>query len=371
MVKEKNRNVLHIASYAAVYRGNFIESLEALTKKLCEHNIETEYMLPQTAKELDWVKALMGEGRKIDFMSGDILKDAAKIGAIIRENNIGIVHTHFISMKQYMAVYFGCLGTKAKIFMHFHNHSQEAFGIKDFLRKRLYGKCVMVACSKSVYDILNRDYPNNKKYRVDNCVFFDRLGDVRTIDRKEYSIAEDSKICLIFGFDFYRKGVDLAIEAIDKLNRDKKEKIELLISLSKNFEKVQEEIVKILGEMPSWVHIIRARNDIASLYELCDVFLSPSREEGLCYSAVEAEYCSCSVVISDIPSQGDLILPMAVHADADNVESLREGIKTALDRKTEKISSMDKIRETLKDVYNIENWSSGLIRAYEEVLGID
>ena len=53
-----------------------------------------------------------------------------------------------------------------------------------------------------------------------------------TITNEEYGVEEGNRVFLIFGFDYYRKGVDLAVEALQKL-REAGNNFTLLISLKR------------------------------------------------------------------------------------------------------------------------------------------
>lgn len=311
-----------------------------------------------------WIKELNCKGREVYGFTDNTLSDAELILKILKRNNIGIIHTHFISMKQYLSIYIATIFCKKKVVMHFHNHSVQANGIKDKLRQMLYRKCTMIGCSQSVYENLCRDYPKNKKVAVNNGIQFERLKNVPAAHRSEYGLKVDSVVCLIFGFDFYRKGVDLALNALNNLNKNGLE-CELLISLSKNFEYVEQETKKILGYTPSWVHIIKARSDVAALYNMSSLFLSPSREEGLPYSVLEAGYCECGVVTSDIPAQAKLNIPFAILHTANDYNSLEEKIKIALQKNNEKKYKMQEVRDFMHLHYSLDSWVNSILDIYK------
>lgn len=363
------KNVLHIANYQASYKGNFIESLEALSRQLEKDNIESIYMFPQNGIQevaSEWVEDLRDNKRKVTGFTDNIFSDTKQIKQIIKENHIGIIHTHFISMRQYLAVFLATMFTNVQLVMHFHNHSKQAKGVKNYLRQFLYKKCSMIGCSQSVYDNLCRDYPKNKKYAVNNGIRFERLEDETIIGRDEYKLNESTIVCLIFGFDFYRKGVDIALKALEKLNENDM-KYELLISLSKNFVYVEQQVENTLGKIPEWVHIIQARSDVAALYNICDIFLSPSREEGLPYSVLEAGYCKCGIVTSNIPAQSKLGIPYCVlHKDGDFL-SLAKGIEEVWNNNMEKKKNIDNVRNYMKQCYSLENWVKEIVKIYRRL----
>lgn len=362
-------SVLHIMNYSASYRGNFIESLENLGRSLKNENLRNIYLFCREAHESDalvWIYEMKSNGEVTEFLSGDQRADALLIRKMTADYDVRIVHTHFITFGQFLTVHKG-VSREIPIVMHMHNHSKKCNFAKSLIRKLIYKKCRMLACSESVYRSLERDYPDNEKSWIDNGVYFNRLENYVTISAEEYNIPSNAKKLLIFGFDFYRKGVDLAVKAVEKLRRDGENYI-LLISLSTNFEYVREQIARILGDVPDWIRIIKARNDIASLYNYVDVFLSPSREEGLPYSVVEAGYCDCSVVLSDISAQARLKLQYAYWFENENTEMLAEKIQEAVIKHDEKLTNIESVKEYMRNNYDLDIWSHKVMDVYHSVL---
>lgn len=364
-------SVLHVMNYAASYRGNFIDSLEALDKKIAEDGMGNVYMFCAAAREnssMQWISEMQQRGLRVFFLTEDRKADTKLIKKVMKDENVVAIHTHFISMQQFLPVYFAVGRTPIPVFMHMHNHSTEAKNpIKRILRRYTYRRCRMISCSESVYRSIERDYPNNIKYSVDNGVNFERLDDFSQLTNKEFSIPDEDAVFLIFGFDFYRKGVDLAVRAVEQLRKEGK-KYSLLISLSTNFEMVEKNIRDIIGELPDWVHIIKARNDVASLYNFAELFLSPSREEGLPYSVVEASYCRCSVVMSDISAQVKLKIPYGKWCVAESVEDLAKAIEASVAEHGLKLENMDSVRNQMKKNYSLDNWAERIQTIYREVM---
>ena len=361
-------NILHIANYEAAYRGNFIQSIDTLSIELEKEHIRSFYIFPKQENDdspaMGWMRELLQIKRITGWISGNIGKDAVLIRKVIKKRNISIIHTHFISMQQYLSVRLATQFTNVRVIMHFHNHSLEAFGLKRELRRKIYDNCEMIACSKSVFQNLLRDYPNNKKYSIDNGVDYSRFNTNKMASREEYSLQKGSSVCLMFGFDFYRKGVDLALKAIDQLNKQS-EDYELLISLSRNFDYVEREIKKILGHIPVWVHVIKARQDVEALYNLADVFLSPSREEGLPYSVLEAAFFNCTVVTSDISAQINIDVPFRIVHISENVDDLARAINDALEMKESKSEHLEDARTYLRNRHDLTKWTEDIIRIYK------
>lgn len=364
--------VLHIMNYAASYSGNFMASLFNLEEKLNKQNKKILYLfVPEVEKNpaVRWLNQMKEEGRRVEVLSGIPKKDIRMIKVLIKQYHVSAIHTHFITMSLYLTVYQATLFSKVPVILHMHNHSQKIEGVfKNMLRRRLYKKCIMVACSQSVMHSLERDYPQNKKYVIENGVNFARLDSYEKVEKKEFGIPEEEKVLLIFGFDFYRKGVDLAVKATEMLRKEGKA-VTLLISLSTNFEEVKEKIETLLGKVPVWIKIISARNDVATLYNFADVFLSPSREEGLPYSVIEAGYAECGVVLSDISAQRHMKIPYARWHKNENAEDLSKKILESLQNQDEKRKNLEEVRRKLQELYMLDRWSQKMLSLYEDVLG--
>lgn len=363
--------ILHIMNYAASYRGNFMDSLASLDKKIQVEGLKNIYLFTRKAKcdgFMRWIREMQQQGEQVYFFAENTKQDARLIRRLIKEKNVKLVHTHFITMQQYLNVYYATFGSKIPVIMHMHNHSKKAGNrLKNIFRRMLYRKCIMIACSESVYYSLERDYPENEKYAIDNGVNFSRLDTYETLAEDSFEMKNGQRVFLIFGFDFYRKGVDLAVRAMKQL-RDQGYNYSLLVSLSSNFKEVENNIVDILGEMPSWIKVISARNDVATLYNFVDVFLSPSREEGLPYSVVEAGYSSCSVVMSNIPAQINLKIPYGYWFENENVEDFADKILKAQTEHEEKLENWEQVKQSMRKNYPLDAWSEQVKELYRKIL---
>ena len=362
----KKYKVLIITDYAAPYEGNFIESLKALHRNMLKKGNDIIYLFSPKAQDKKCVKGLLKEKYKVYFGSESVRKNIKIIGEIIKKEKISVIYTHFCSIKtQTQVKLVRIMHPSIKLISHFHNHYNTNLG---FPRKQIsriaYNGDLNIGCSKSVSESL----PFNKKRNiyVNNAICFDRLDNYRDIKIKEL---ENKFVILMFGFDYYRKGVDLAIKAIKEI---KSNDIVLAISISKNKEIVEENIIKDFGEVPKFVKILDPIEDIATYYHKVDVFLTSSREEGFCYSVVEAAYCKIIVVsssISGVPKD----IPGELFFESDNYSSLKKLIDEVYkenkivdkEKKKEKEKLKDKAKEYVKKVYSIDKWVNKIIKAIE------
>lgn len=52
----EHKTIIHIANYAAPYKGNFIASLEILEEKLRQNNNRMIYIFPESCRNTPWIE---------------------------------------------------------------------------------------------------------------------------------------------------------------------------------------------------------------------------------------------------------------------------------------------------------------------------
>lgn len=367
----KNITIMQVMDYAAPYEGNFICSLKDLEIKLNNNNSNMVYLFPDKAKEISWVKEIVKEinnenRRKVYFLKTSVLKNLELIRKIIKTEKVDIVHSHFCLPKTQLAVKLAVnLSRNVKLVQHYHNHYQLPNNyLKNKLFKYIFCGDLNIGCSQSVAQSII--YDKRKVTCVPNAIYFPRLDEYEKIDISKYGIQENSKVILMFGFDFERKGVDIAIEAIKIIAEQYN--IILLISISVNKESVRQKIIDRFGEVPKWVKLIDSRNDVASYYRISDIFLSAAREEGFCYALIEALYCNCICISSNIPGPPLHVPGIEVFRNEDILE-LRDIVKKILDKSNDELNeSRDLSRKYILKQYSIDDWSSKVINNYDKLI---
>jgi glycosyltransferase involved in cell wall biosynthesis len=365
------RNVLQVMDYAASYRGNFIESLDCLDRKLKETGARLIYVFPPRARTnaaAHWISKMAESGSITYFLTGTISNDIRMLRHMIREHRIRIVHTHFQNWRTDFAVYFASIGANVQLVRHVHNHYPEETTLQGLLKKSLLElilrRSVFIGVSSSVCDGIRRVFPKHRCHAIDNAIQFNRLDDSVELNRSNYGIPERSVVCFMMGFDFWRKGVDLVLDAVIALRESTD--VRLIIAGSSNLDKVHGIIRNQLRERPDWVIAVPPRNDVASYYRMADIFISASREEGFCYAVVEAAYCERMIVASRIPAQGDLQIPYVFWFEPGNARDLKAKLRDALDCKGRYAPQLRAAKSAAERTYSIQNWTTKIIDIYED-----
>ena len=179
-------------------------------------------------------------------------------------------------------------------------------GLKGFLtkllRKNLYKRCdYMFSCS----DLASRAVFGDKPYEANQVIFVPNAVDikeflwdeqVRTKIRREYGL-EDSFVIGHVGRFHYAKNHEFILEIFAEFCR-KNERARLFLLGDGPLKQEMEARADELGITPK-VIFAGNQNPIAPFYQAMDVFLFPSRFEGMPGTVVEAQAAGVPCLIAD------------------------------------------------------------------------
>lgn len=358
-------SILHNMNFAAAYPGNFMRSLYDLEKRLREKEIDTVYMLPESARGLYWVDDMVRDGKKVYFKPESAKGMFKVLRSAIRENNIRIVHTHFYTLKDILVIRsFNLLGFKIKTVVHHHNQYKLSNSfLRDFIRRVILSCDAVVGCSDKLADKLIKS-GFKKVYSVENAIDFSRFDNIEEKEIAELKGREN--VFLMFGYSYYVKGVDIALDAFDILA--KKYNICLAVVFA-TYEKENIALTKEkFGKIPDWMVILPPTDNIGLYYRQSRAFVSSSREEGLCYSIIEAIYCGCQPVISNIPGHQTDVPEIKIFEN-ENAKMLSDKIEQILNEPEEETKRINKIqKEYATKRYDLSVWSKKIEDIYEKLI---
>lgn len=354
--------VAEVCNYAPDYGGNFLASLmsmERFAKKESNKN-EVIYVFPHSAKDKEWVTKLQIDHR-VFFIPNGKVKGGLFLLRLCYKVKIDILHLHFYGLSTGLLA--GCF-SKASVVHHFHNTWDGQNRFKTLLLRCFsFPTKKLVGCSKAVYDTLVKaGFSKNKTTYITNCIDFSRLDSIKV----ETPYHNNKNNILILGSDFYRKGVDNALKALEGIQ----DKYPIQLNIISHHVDDTKGLVKIalgIDTMPDWVSVLEPVENIGDLYRASTIFLSPSLAEGLCYAVPEALYCGCMVLKNDIPSltydlEGESMITL------DSLTELRSRIETFFEHKTKYIDKIGSLRVQVKEKYDIDKWGKAVFSLYKEIL---
>jgi len=352
--------IAEYCNYAANYAGNFIKSLQSMESYMKEKdpNNQIIYILPSFAATLPWAIELSRSNLVIFIPESGRIKTNFKLISYCKEYNIDILHSHFHGLSSVFLI--GWL-TKTKVIAHFHN-TIDQIGLGKKLLYKILGIKVshFLGCAKSVYDtLITAGFNKSKTSYITNCIDFQRLDQIGVTP---ITTNTDKNNLLILGTDFYRKGVDTALKAIEPIA----DKHNICLQIVSHYPEItKQEVKKCLGHQPSWVTVLPTTEYIGDYYKQSELFLSPSRNEGLSYAVPEAIYCGCLPIKSDIPSLTYQLNEENILSIYSTPENLCERIISLLNMSnTEKQKIVSDLKSQVVKKYSIERWGKEMGEVY-------
>ncbi len=367
------KSVLHLMDYSAPYKGNFIPSIQNLGKLIIQDGTHLIYMFPASAQKIDWVNELALQGETIYFIDNSFFSKRIKysiikkVMEIIKNENVSVIHTHFVAYNYTLAFMKMFLIARVKIVGNFMNEFHPPLNkyrkFKIFITKTTFH--IIIASSSAVKEsITNTGICSEKIEIIYNALDTKHL---QIFNRINFTNNKDQKVILMFGWTYYRKGVDIAINAVRELVNEG-QNIRLVIAMAGGLDVIENEIISQLGSVPSWITLQGPTHNVASYYNSSDIFLSSSREEGFTYSVLEAAYCNPMIIASEIGGH-PLDIPFISHFESGNVNQLKALIIEILEKSLEeklKIKTMQK--KYVITNYNINKWSESVLEVYSKLL---
>lgn len=350
--------ILQVCAYAAPYEGNFITSLKALAKKAAEKGHKTIYAFPETAREKDWCKAL-GESTDVYFLplAKARIKPAtySKLKKIYKAHpDLGIIHCHF---ELYDIPVVMTAKKHVKVFWHLHDaignmrdgHNRMMHKIQY---KWLHKKAVLLSVSDRHKDYtIDLGFPKGQAFYVPNGLNTDAI---RLADTPYESRVND---CLMFGWLYKIKGVDLCVKAHQVL--ENKYHVAIVGKMD-----TADVVYAEFGDVEN-LEVISPVTDVNQLYENTRCFLHISRAEGLSYALLEAIYSGLPIVCSNIKENMFAeVFPTVTMVENENPQSIADGIKYVMEKGQPTAEDVAAARKIIDERYSIACWTNTILKYY-------
>lgn len=361
------KNLIYVCNFAANYSGNFIASISKLAKKVMQHN-QVFFLFPEGARNKKWLSMLPVSNSHMlfcTFGNEELYAMCQKLSKELPKKNT-VVHTHFVDGEMLRSV----TSNFKNVVIHYHMTVPKVVGPRSYWQKvqnnLIYKNAVVVGVSEAVTLDLKKYFLFCKHECVKNAISFDDLEKNSKSSNPSYSIDQDFFSVLIHGTHLHRKGVDIAIRALENMEPSIRSKCMLYIT-SHNPQSAHD-FVSALGSSFTNVRILDVVEDVKNLYDSVDLFISPSRYEAFGYAVAEASYSECQVLASDVPGQNTMMdIPGIYWVDLNDSEGLKKAIEDAIVKKdTDKFDEIKKEQKKyVAENYNIDKWVNANIKLYD------
>lgn len=182
------------------------------------------------------------------------------------------------------------------------------------------------------------------------------ISEIRKKKREELGVKEDEVLILSVGELIERKNHMVAIEAISKLPS---KKIKYVICGKGVLEEFYRSRIKELG-LENRISLLGFREDICELCNAADIYLFPSKQEGLSLALIEAMAAGLPIIASNIRGNVDLIDEEGGYlVQCDDIEQYVNAI--------EKIAE-DSGKQASMGTHNLESVKKYNIRLIHEIM---
>lgn len=252
----------------------------------------------------DEIKSLGGRVYRIAPYQ-KIIANMRDLRKLFKRNKYKIVHAELTTMSVFSLAVAKSCGIPVRI-CHGHNTACKGETKKNIMKYilRPFAKVFAThyfACSDYAGKWLyGKNIGRSKRYKViPNAIEVDKFRfnqSVRDEVRMELGI-EDKFVIGHIGRFVYQKNHDFLIDIFSEVHKRKPDSVLLLIGEGELLESVKQKVQR-LG-LDSSVMFLGVRNDTYRLYQAFDVFVLPSRYEGLPVVGVEAQIAGLPCVMSD------------------------------------------------------------------------
>ena len=231
-----------------------------------------------------------------------------KTAEILKENRYPIVHSHMNTLSVFSLYAAGKAGIPVRI-AHSHSVAGKGEGLRNLAKYVLRTLLIPLpthraACSRQAGQWLFGE----RKFRIlPNGVDFQIFAfdpEKRARVRRELRL-ENRFVVGHIGRFCYAKNHEFLLEVFAEIRRKRENALLLLVGEGPLQEKIRQK-AENMGLLED-ILFLKPRNRVSGLYGAMDVFLLPSRYEGLCMAAMEAQAAGLPCILSEAePEEGKM-----------------------------------------------------------------
>ena len=352
------KSILIISDLSSDYGGNYIKSLEAIQSKVFSNDMNVGFVFPIQAQGKEWLKNL-----KNVFFTDMTLK-GWKSCFLEAKKAINFNICHFNFFDEILDVFKSRLMMPKIKLLIFHYHMSIRFEntfyffIKKVVYKLAYSRSIKICVSNAVANDV-KCFSNKNIIVLQNRIDFSRLD----IIDKNFSLKGKYNL-LIHGNDYFNKGVDIAVKALENLP----DTVNLNITVSNAKREALIDFINNSCNCADWnrINLLESRNDVGTYYSSSNIFLSLSRHEAFPYALSEAMYCGCNVIATNIPGQNENVMPGIIWVGNPNKENIVNSVVESINNCIHGKAGINASKEWLLANMSIDSWSDNILKIYND-----
>lgn len=360
MKSDSTNNILHLMGMDSTKYGGIERFNVQLSQQLAEkgfHSVFVYERWPDVEQFVDDIKATGAELIVLNSRHHRI-RFCKDLWRLLRQYNFCLMHAHFTKARFFavpLAKFYGI----RNIVYTFHSTVPPLNKIKFHTRLwyRLCNKyCRIVAVSKDIENISCQNWPNSIIRNI--YMGINPIPRNREVSRAELGIA-DNQLMLMCTANFnHIKGLDILVNAAAQIEKNGDLK-NVIIYIVGQPEKDRVELQQMIDQMDLTVyfHLEGISNKIPLYLQAADIYVQPSRHEGLPLALMEA----CAVGLPIVASRVGGIPEVAVEGEnanlfeTENVTGCADAIHDLIIDKSLRQRFGDHSKEIYKEKFQLSN----------------
>jgi glycosyltransferase involved in cell wall biosynthesis len=362
-----------VTDYGSPFAGSFVPMLRAALTEAAERGWEAQVVLPERARERDWLPMLAEHEFRLLFAPPLARRDRRRWVAELlegREEPV-VLHSHFSLFDDAVAAAAGSRRS-VRAFWQVHTVLSTGLAVKAANRFKLSVRArpverILCVAPHLVGAVVARGAPAEKVVYFPNAIetraYAPATAPERVAAQQLLGLPPEATVLLHFSRDWRGKGGDLFLPAVRLL----RERGRSVVAACARGGDAARELAERLGIADSVFPLDRVPRS-QDLYAASDLVMASSRGEGMPLTVLEAIASGLPVVASDIPGHEipGADLPGLRHAALDP-EELAAAAEALLDRDPDAAAqAVLRGRRWIAENMDVVPWARRLMDLYEQ-----
>lgn len=297
-----------------------------------------------------------------------------RVAGWLRRERAAVVHTHLFTADSYGRLAAWLAGVPA-VFSTVHSIvAPPRSSLRGLLNRTLARlSTAVIGCGDEVAQALRaQGLPVARVRSIPNGIDLLRFGQTPTQGvREEFGIPTERLLLGVVGRLHVQKGQDVLLEALATMSAERRAGIACLLIGAGERESALRARCRELG-LEDCVVFTGMRTDIPRLVASLDIFVMPSRSEGLPIALLEAMASRCAVLCTSVGSipgvvrdgESGLLVP------PENPQALRQGLERLLDQPQLRVLLGERARQQAVGGFDITRTAAAYNRLHAQALGL-
>lgn len=195
--------------------------------------------------------------------------------------------------------------------------------------------------------------------------------EVAPTPRTDLGIENDKIVLINVGRQDFQKGHDLLVESVASLPDSIKDKIVILIVGREGNATTSLQSLLSEKKLEETIFFLGHRTDIPALLKLADIFIFPSRFEGLPGALIEAEAAGLPIICSHLPMMLEVVEPNqnALTFDINKIQDLTDAIALLINDANLRLKFGHRSRELFEERFQLESVHQSMMVLYTNLMG--